>query len=385
MRTTYDVIVVGAGSVGTPAALAFASEGLSVLVLDKEPSVGQGQNKAAIGGVRATHSDPAKITVCLQSLEHLSTWEERTGHQIGWRRGGYCYPVYRQEDEKTLRGLLRTQWAHGLKISWLDGEELRRLIPGINPEGLRGGTFSPGDGNCSPLLMVTSYAGEAERRGAVFQFDEEVVAILRGPRGRVQGVQTTRGRYTCSNVLVAAGAQAKRLLGTAGVTVPVEPDSHEGGITEPVQPFLGPLIVDVRPGPGSANAYFYQNHLGRILFCVTPDPIIPGMNRSCTSSFLPMAARRLLDICPRLRHVRVRRTWRGLYPMTPDGAPVVDAIEEVAGLVVAVGMCGQGFMIGPGLAQHLVKLVTDGRMDLSPDVTALWKHGRTFAVEEVLR
>lgn len=71
--------------------------------------------------------------------------------------------------------------------------------------------------------------------------------------------------------------------------------------------------------------------------------------------------------------------------MTPDGAPVVDAIEEVAGLVVAVGMCGQGFMIGPGLAQHLVKLVTDGRMDLSPDVTALWKHGRTFAVEEVLR
>ena len=60
---------------------------------------------------------------------------------------------------------------------------------------------------------------------------------------------------------------------------------------------------------------------------------------------------------PRLRNLRVRRTWRGLYPMTPDGAPLVGWAREVEGLLLAVGMCGQGFMIGPGLGEMLTHLV----------------------------
>ena len=54
-------MVIGAGSVGNPAALFLAQRGLKVLVLDEHASPGQGQNKAAIGGVRATHSDPANL------------------------------------------------------------------------------------------------------------------------------------------------------------------------------------------------------------------------------------------------------------------------------------------------------------------------------------
>ena len=103
---TYDVIVIGAGSVGCPAAYFLARRGASVLVLDSLSSPGQGQNKAAIGGVRATHSDPAKIRLCLQSLEIFSSWEQEHGTDIGWIRGGYCFPVYREEDETALKTLL---------------------------------------------------------------------------------------------------------------------------------------------------------------------------------------------------------------------------------------------------------------------------------------
>ncbi|MBM3305933.1 MAG: FAD-dependent oxidoreductase, partial [Candidatus Aminicenantes bacterium] len=65
---SWDVIVIGAGSVGAPAAVSLAEAGLRTLVLDSLPSVGQGANKSAIGGLRATHSDPAKIRLCLRSL-----------------------------------------------------------------------------------------------------------------------------------------------------------------------------------------------------------------------------------------------------------------------------------------------------------------------------
>ena len=116
----YDAIVVGAGSVGTPVAMSLAESGLKVLVLDGAPSVGQGSNKRAIGGLRATHSDPAKIRLCLRSLEVFSTWEERHGDKIEWFKGGYSYVAYRPEEERTLKDLLAVQKTCGLNIGWLD-------------------------------------------------------------------------------------------------------------------------------------------------------------------------------------------------------------------------------------------------------------------------
>ena len=56
-----DVLILGAGSVGVPLAKSCAERGLKTIVIDKEASWGRGQNRAAIGGIRATHSDPAKI------------------------------------------------------------------------------------------------------------------------------------------------------------------------------------------------------------------------------------------------------------------------------------------------------------------------------------
>ena len=76
-HSTYDVIIIGAGSVGTPVSFFLAEAGLKTLVIEKFASVGQGSNKSAIGGIRATHSDPAKIRICLQSIETFSTWQPR--------------------------------------------------------------------------------------------------------------------------------------------------------------------------------------------------------------------------------------------------------------------------------------------------------------------
>ena len=69
----FDVLLIGAGSVGIPAAWSMARSGLRVAVIDAHASPGQGSNKAAIGGIRATHSEPAKITIGLRSLEIAST------------------------------------------------------------------------------------------------------------------------------------------------------------------------------------------------------------------------------------------------------------------------------------------------------------------------
>lgn len=101
-QTNYDVIIVGAGSIGTPTAYFLAEAGIKVLVLDPHPSTGQGSNKHAIGGVRATHSDPAKFLLCTNAINILSNWQEEHGQDIEWRAGGYSFVAYDDPTEKTL-------------------------------------------------------------------------------------------------------------------------------------------------------------------------------------------------------------------------------------------------------------------------------------------
>ncbi len=365
----YDAIVIGAGSVGCPIAYFLTLEGMKVLVVDREHSAGQGQNKAAIGGVRATHSDPAKIAICLESLGIFSSWKEKHGTDIGWIEGGYCFPVYREIDEEKLKLLLPVQKSFGLDIDWVGPEKIRQLVPGINPAGLRGGTYSPHDGQVSPLKAAAAFWKESRDRGAEFLFGEMVTGLISNG-DRIEGVETNGGRYYADVVVNAAGGNAGEVGRMAGIEIPVVPDSHEGGISAPMERFFDPLIVDIRPGAEgrTANFYFGQNDRGQVIFCYTPIAPIVGTNRSVTSEFMPVISRRLIELIPRLRSMLIRRVWRGLYPMTPDGIIILDGVREVEGHYLAVGMCGQGFMLGPGVGLNMAKLIVHGKPDIDPEV-----------------
>jgi sarcosine oxidase, subunit beta len=383
-RRTYDVIVIGAGSVGTPAAWALARDGLSVLVIDQFASPGQGSNKTAIGGIRATHSDPAKIRLCLRSLEIAKTWETTYGDDIEWTTGGYSFVAYTAREEKILKDLLVIQKRYGLDIDWHDARAFLEIVPALRRDGLLGGTFSPGDGHCSPLLLGHAMYEQAKRSGASFRFGETVTAVQTSG-GHVRGVSTNRGTYEAPAVVNAAGAWANDIGRLVGADHPVRSDSHEGGITEPVAHFLGPMVVDIRPAPGSANYYFYQLATGQVVFCITPSPSIWGLDRRETSAFLPMVAKRMVELVPCLANLRVRRTWRGLYPMTPDGSPLVGASREVVGYAMAVGMCGQGFMLGPGLGELVSRLVCDSVTPEDAKILSLLSPYRAFGGQEALK
>lgn len=382
----FDVIIIGAGSVGTPTAHFLALRGYRVLCLDGRASAGQGQNKTAIGGVRATHSDPAKIGICQKSLEIFSTWEETYGGSVGWKKGGYTFPVYRDREEQILKGILPIQKRYDLNIHWVDDARMREIVPGINPRGLRGGTYSPDDGQVCPLLAVEAFQRAARDSGAEFLFGAEVTGLVEGHgtgsegNRRIEAVKTGRGTFTADIVINAAGARAREIGGMAGLNIPVFPDSHEAGISAPVKDFLAPLVVDLRPGPEgkTVNFYFGQNHEHALIFCYTPKVLFPGLDRRPTSEFMPIIASRLVDLIPRLRHLTIRRVWRGLYPMTPDGVAIVGRAPGFENHYLEVGMCGQGFMMGPGVGWEMANLIATGRTEMPAEIFGMLSPERDF-------
>ncbi|MFX0082554.1 MAG: NAD(P)/FAD-dependent oxidoreductase [Candidatus Hodarchaeota archaeon] len=174
------------------------------------------------------------------------------------------------------------------------------------------------------------------------------------------------------------------------VNLPVDPESHEAGITELVKKFFSPMVVDIRPCVDekfgdSKNYYFYQNKEGKISFCLTPNPNIIGIDRRETSSFLPQISKRMVNLLPRLRNLKIRRTWRGLYPMTADGNTILGKIDEVDGYINAIGMCGQGFMIGPGLGELLSRLLTEKTSSSDREILDSLSSTRDFGIIEELK
>jgi len=387
-KNIYDVIIVGAGSVGNPTACFLSQKGLKVLVIEMRPASGQGENKAAIGGVRATHSDPAKILTCIESLEIFSTWEEKYGFHIGWKEGGYCFPVFDENIEGVLKGILPIQKKFGLVIDWVSADRVAELVPGITKENLRGGTYSPHDGQISPLLAAVAFQVEAVKNGAEYRFNEKVVGYQKDGN-RITGVITDKGQYSSGTVVLASGSDAADHSDLLGIEIPVTPDSHEAGITAPVEQFLDPLVVDLRPGPEgkTANFYFGQNAEGQIIFCYTPKELFIGKEHESLSEFLPILANRMVSLVPRFKNLLIRRVWRGCYPMTPDGIPIIDTVDGIDGLVLAVGMCGQGFMMGPGVATDITSIIINGKPKLPEDVQKAFRFDRDFyaAKKEALK
>jgi sarcosine oxidase subunit beta len=223
----------------------------------------------------------------------------------------------------------------------------------------------------------------ARQTGVRFHFNEEVTDF-ETRHDQIWTVKTNRNSYSAALIIDAAGASSGNLGKLMNIDVPVYPESHEAGITEPAQRFFEPMIVDTRPAKGSANYYFYQNASGQVVFCLTPEPGIPGTDCDNTSIFLPQITERMIELYPRLRNLRVRRTWRGLYPMTPDGLPIISYTQEYPNYLIVSGMCGQGFMIGPGLGKILSEMIVDNIKEYD-DILRQLSLYRQFAIKEILK
>jgi sarcosine oxidase subunit beta len=297
--------------------------------------------------------------------------------------GGYCFPVYRKEEERILKSALPIQKEHELNIDWMDADFIKDKIPGINPKGLIGGTFSPEDGQVSPLLAAESFTDEAKALGAEFVFKRKVTG-LNMKNNSIQGIKSGKDEFLSEVVVNAAGNFGSEICKMANMDVPIIPDLHEAGISSPVKPFLSPFVVDLRPGDEgrTANFYFGQVESGQVIFCYTPSPKIPGEEIGCTSEFMPIIAHRMVDLIPRMKNLLIRRLWRGTYPMTPDGIAVVGDVPNIKGLYLGVGMCGQGFMMGPGVGVNLAKLISKGKPKMDNEIFKMLSCQRDYCVEK---
>jgi glycine/D-amino acid oxidase-like deaminating enzyme len=354
LRSTADIVVIGAGIIGVSTAHHLASKGAKdVLVLDRG-AAGRGQTQKSGGFVQTHWSSLSEVRAIAKSREVFRHWGEIIGGDCGWSETGYLH-VTGPEKEPGVRRVHQMLLDEGLESHWIDRDGLRELQPSLHIDDLSGGAWEPTSGCADPMKTVLSLAEAAKRKGAEIR---EGVAVLQIAHrsGKITGVETSEGFISTRTVILAIGPWIHTL----------HPNPQ---LPLPIRAMRGQVIYSDRTLP--RGLAFYDEVLG-LYTHPDGDANLVGLDwsfdpvwsaddyrREADDKYIETCLRALAYRFPPLTGSKLLRGVVGLYDFTPDGYPIIDA-AGIEGYYVAAGFSGTGFKSAPMTGLGLAELVLDG-------------------------
>ena len=345
-----DVVIVGGGVMGLALAHELARRGITDVLVLERAALATGASGRNGGGVRAQWSTPEMIRLGRRSLEICAGLAADLRVNVWFRRGGYLFLAPSRTEAARLEAWAALQRREGLRTRVLGRDEALALVPELDRRRFVAASWNPDDGVVFPWPFLWGYAARAEEAGArIATFTRVTGFDVAGPR--LAAVRTDRGRVACDTVVLACGAWSTEVAALAGVTLPNRPVRHEILATEPLKPWLGPLVAVLGSG-----LYLSQTQRGEIVGGIG-DPAEPsGTGQGSTLRFLARFARAATALVPRLAGVSVVRQWAGLYDFTPDRRPILGP-AGFANFLQLSGFVGHGFMMAPAVAEAYADLL----------------------------
>ncbi len=390
MSETADVVVVGAGIIGSSIAYQIARRSpLRVVVLEKGAGVAEGSTGASSSIVRCKYTHPEVVRLAHQGQEAYGDWSAFTGldsPRSGLQRAGVLWlmgdPAQKVEDDADrLEG-------QGVAVTVLDADELTSRFPDFStcgvPFDLTGETphtCAPGEaflyedegGYADPSGANQDLADAARREGAEIRFGTAVTAVRR-QGNRVVGVTTDSGETIDAPLVInAAGPWCNKLNEMAGVSLRWTLDPTRVQVLYRELPEgMGPIPVTA---DGSTGIYFrpeargQQILLGSVLGEDETEVVDPDdYQRNADAAFRDIKIHGLHHRLPELPHRGGLSGIAGLYTINRQDVHPVLGPTELEGWWVANGFSGHGFKLAPMIGSLIAQAVTDAEASHDTDV-----------------
>jgi len=355
---TAEIAIIGGGVIGLSIAYHLARRGLQNVVVIERGYLAEGASGRNGGGVRQQWSTEINIRLMQESVELCRRFAVDLGVNVWFRQGGYLFLARNANEIARLEKNIAIQNRCGVKTRMLDPGQARAIVPELNLSGIVGASFNPSDGILFPWPFLWGYARQAAAMGVRIFTQTPVGGLepLDAAAGGGYSVHTPRGAVRARRVINATGAWSPQLAKLIGVDVPTYPIRHEICSSEPLKPFLRPMVSELASG-----LYCSQSMRGEIVGGVT----IPGhastYGMGSTLEFLATYARRLVRLMPILGDIKILRQWAGPYDQSPDGNPILGAAPEHPDFFLACGFVGHGFMMAPIVGKLYAEWLTGGQ------------------------
>lgn len=366
---TYDVVVIGAGVIGSSVAFQLAKLGAQrVLVLDRG-TIGAGTTSQSSGILRTHYSVKENVELARKSWEVFNDFASYLGDDeasCGLVKSGYMIVASEGDKLEPLRASLMQQKAQGIPLELLDRQQARELLPIAHFDDAALIGYEPEAGFADAYLVATSFARAARRGGVTIRENASVNRIL-FEGNTVVGVSTSIGDFKTSMLISTQNIWTPELAGWTGRELPVIPERHAVLALEcnaAKYTFSMPVFKDL----ASPGMLYYRSYGGNQML-VSEGVVGEKLDASETGQGdIPMdyvveVGAQVAERFPRYEAAGIASSWTGVYDVTPDWNPVLGKLPGIEGLVVGYGFSGHGFKLSPTvgrvLAQEALGLPTD--------------------------
>jgi sarcosine oxidase subunit beta len=363
LRPSYDVVILGGGVHGLAIAYYLARRGITnVTVLDKG-HVGADASGRDAALVRPTYCMPQAAALYDESLRLYERLAGELGYNVMFSRQAHLTVAHTGRGVANLRERAETDRLLGVDSRVVTALEVSRLVPGLDvsdraSQPILGGLYHRSGGIVRPDAVAWGYGRGADRLGVHLHPFTDLTGI-RTAGGRVEAVETTRGRIATRTVVNATAGGSATVARMVGIELPVVTRPLEAFVTEPLKPFLDAVVVSA-----TRDIFVLQSDGGEVVIGDAVGPYA-GHGRRSTLGFLENAAGHTLELFPCLRRVKVLRQGAGLCDRTPDDAPILGPVGTVAGFLLDVGWGVSGLLAGPAAGCRLAELIATAQ---TPDV-----------------
>jgi sarcosine oxidase subunit beta len=348
-----DLVIVGGGVIGLAIAYYLAKRGVHDVVVLERGYLAEGASGRNGGGVRQQWSTEINIRLMQESVDLCRRFAVEVGVNVWFRQGGYLFLARSAKEVARLEKNIAIQNKCGVATRMLEPVAAQEIVPELDLTGIVGAAYNPTDGILFPWPFLWGYARQAAAHGVRIFTQTPVTALEASDSGFT--LTTPRGTVRARRVINACGAWSPKLAKLIGVDVPTYPIRHEICSSEPLKPFLRPMVSEL-----SSGLYCSQSMRGEIVGGVT----IPGHGSTyamgSTLEFLATYARRLVKLMPILGDIKILRQWAGPYDQSPDGNPIVGPSPEHPDFFLACGFVGHGFMMAPIVGKLYAEWLTGG-------------------------
>ncbi len=359
LKPGYDVIIIGGGGHGLAAAYYLARDhGIRNVAVIEKGYIGGGNTGRNTTIIRSNYLTPEGVKFYDESVRIWQDLAEDFDLNLFYSTRGHYTLAHTDAALRTMRWRAEVNKHYGVRSEAVDAAFVKRALPMIDMTcgghaPILGALFHEPGAIARHDAVAWGYGRGADRRGVEIHQQTEVTAI-RVAGGRVVGVDTTRGFVAASRVLCAVAGFTPRLLDMVGLRTPIYVHPLQAMVSEPVKPWLDPIIVS-----GSLHVYVSQTARGELVMGASLDPYELHESRS-TLDFVENLSAHMLDLFPFLSEVKVNRQWAGLADMTPDFAPIM-GVTPVEGFFLDAGWGTWGFKATPVCGKTMSHTVATGR------------------------